>query len=918
MGGEPSNARGSILGEYQILDSAPEEEFDRLTALAADYTKATLSAIGLLDNDREWMKSTHGELEIAQETPLDQTFCRFLLEEDQLVVPDATQDPRFSSLPAVTGVPKVRSYAGVAVKAYDGRTVGSFCVLDTEARQYEEAELEILRTLARQVEALLELRRTRDKLNRLAPDAPPTYQELTRRLAMLYDHAASPFYMVDEDWRFVYMNAASAGFLGHTREELIGRKLWEDFPEAKTSTFRDRMFEVAETHQNQEFELFFEPLDTWFHVRLIYADPGVAVFYDDISDRILRMRQVTEDEERFRLLSEVTHDALFDWDPIAGRLSWSLGVEALLGYRPDELVDEEFAWQNLLHPDDLEPAQSTISAAFASGSDRWSVHSRWIRKDGRVIRVDVNGRLIRDRLGKVVRAVGGVSDETEQVIAAGRIQMLAALLDKARDAIMVYDLTGKIEFWNESAEELYGWKAAEARGQQVHELLYEDPGQFLAAQAELVTEREWDGELPQQNRDGESLDVKVNWSLVPDVNHTERILAIHTDVTHSKKLEMQLLRVERIKTIGRLAGGIAHDLNNILAPILATVSAHRGTTDNPELEEDLEMIETCVVRGAEMIRQLLEFARGASGTKVPTDILEILDDVRRMVAETFPKSIEFVIQAKRDLPAISAVPTQIHQVITNLLINARDAMPDGGVLEISFDEVAVESHGDGMEPGSFVQIRVRDSGMGIPEEEQERIFEPFYTTKEIGKGTGLGLSTVHRIVSDHGGILSVDSVEGRGTTFTVLLPVDEFEAPEAASTQSHEVTTDSSEHRILVVDDEEAIRRVATNILRRRGYDVLTATNGAEALQVLEESGRVDLVILDMAMPVMDGAHFILALQELGTQLVIIASTGFDFDQSAPPAVRSAIFDFLPKPYDMGQLLQAVQTGLTEARDRQS
>jgi two-component system cell cycle sensor histidine kinase/response regulator CckA len=388
--------------------------------------------------------------------------------------------------------------------------------------------------------------------------------------------------------------------------------------------------------------------------------------------------------------------------------------------------------------------------------------------------------VLKDRLARLPSAVRRAVAETEEMAlrqkAEDKIREQAALLDKAQDAIMVRDLEDRIIYWNKSAERLYGWSAEEVVGRDATQFFcVGDSPQHKRACQHVLEDGEWVGELRQLTRTGKPIIVESRWTLVREKAGVPKAkLIINTDVTERRKLEAQLLRAQRLETIGALAGGIAHDLNNVLAPILIGTQVLGAEPLGGDARKVLETMRARAQRGAEMIQQILSFARGVGGEPAVLDIKNSLAEVQTLAGETFPRSIRIQVKVPQQLYAVKGNATQLHQVLLNLCVNARDAMPNGGSLCLAAQNVALDKTITRWQPepvsGPFVRISVSDTGHGIPPELLDQIFEPFFTTKELGKGTGLGLSTVLGIVKSHGGFLDVASAADKGTTFEFYLP----------------------------------------------------------------------------------------------------------------------------------------------------
>jgi PAS domain S-box-containing protein len=630
----------------------------------------------------------------------------------------------------------------------------------------------------------------------------------------------------------------------------------------------------------------------------------------DITESKEYQEKLASSEEKFRILSNATNDAIWDWDLTTEAVWWNEGYVRLFGYTLEEGVA---SWTDHIHEDDRERVIESIFDAIEHKKDTWSEEYRYIHKNGTELIVSDRGFIIRDADGRALRMVGGMSDITRARRAQARLEELATLLDKAQDAIVVRDLDHRVQFWNKSAERLYGWSAEEVEGQRLDRLLFKDPTQFYQAVGETLKNGEWVGELEQETRDGATVTIEGHWSLVRKDDGTPKsILAINTDISERKRLEKKFLRAQRMETVGTLAGGVAHDLNNMLTPIMMSVTLLKEDEEDERRLRDLSNIEMSAARGAAMVRQLLTFARGADGGHMPVDLSLVAKDVQKIARDTFPKNIDFRLEGPENIWKVQADPTQLHQVLVNLCINARDAMPDGGVLSLSLTHIVLDEVYSDMNPeaapGPYVHIVVEDTGTGMPPEVLDRMFEPFYTTKEVGQGTGLGLSTVHSIVLQHGGFIHVYSEVGKGTKFKVYLPAI------ASSADSEEVALAQTQlprgrgELILVVDDEDTIRNVSERTLERFGYRVILAKNGAEAVSLYaQHRSEIALVITDMAMPVMDGPATIVALRSIDPDVKIVGSSGLDANGNVAKAVDAGVKDFVPKPYTAETLLTTIR-----------
>jgi len=421
--------------------------------------------------------------------------------------------------------------------------------------------------------------------------------------------------------------------------------------------------------------------------------------------------------------------------------------------------------------------------------------------------------------------------------------------------------------------------------------------------------------LHQFNRDGKEVIVSSRWTLVRDEQaQAKSILVVNTDITSSKQLEAQFLRAQRLESIGTLAGGIAHDLNNVLTPIMMAIQLLEAQVTDERSLRLLPILKNNTKRGAALVKQVLSFARGIEGERTVLQVRHLISEIKQIAKQTFPKSIEFYTDIPQDLWTVSGDATQLHQVLMNLCVNARDAMPVGGTISICAENLIVDQNYARMnieaKVGAYIVLTVSDTGTGMPKDILDRIFEPFFTTKEIGKGTGLGLSTVLGIVKSHGGFIKVTSDVGRGTQFKVYLPA--VVATETQHTEDLELPKGNGE-LVLVVDDEVAICEVTKTSLETYGYRVLTASDGIEAIATYaQKKSDISVVLLDMMMPSMDGATTIRTLQKINPYVKIIAISGITSNEKIAKNAGSTVKTFLSKPYTSKKLLKTINLVLTE------
>jgi two-component system, cell cycle sensor histidine kinase and response regulator CckA len=519
--------------------------------------------------------------------------------------------------------------------------------------------------------------------------------------------------------------------------------------------------------------------------------------------------------------------------------------------------------------------------------------------------------------GSVASVLGITRDISNLKLAEQKNREQAALIDISPDAIMVCDLNYHALFWNPGAEKMYGWTDTEIVGKDTGKLLFpQNSSQLENSRQKILQMGEWQGELSKITNSGQEIQVSSRCKLLLNESGAAyAILMIDRDITKQKQLESQFLRAQRLESLGTLAGGIAHDLNNVLTPILGI--AQLLPLKLPPLNEQnkgmLKILVDSSRRGAYMVQQILTFARGLEGEQVPLQPAHLLVELEAMCKSTFPKSIQISLDiVDRDLWLVAANATHLHQVFMNFSVNARDAMPNGGVLSISaenrvIDEAFVQANLDA-KVGSYVVITFSDTGIGIPPEHIDRIFEPFFTTKPLGEGTGLGLSTAMGIIKNHSGFMTVSSKVSQGTTFQVFLPA--IQISETVSVEAPKLL-DGQGELILVVDDESNIREMLQLTLENYNYRVITANNGVEAIAAYaKQSNDIKVVLIDIMMPLMDGTTAIQTLRQFNPQVKIIACSGIASNASFCQA--AGVKDFLSKPFTTDNLLNTLHRLLQE------
>ena len=616
-----------------------------------------------------------------------------------------------------------------------------------------------------------------------------------------------------------------------------------------------------------------------------------------------------QSEERFRQLAENIQEVFWMSNANSHQLLYvSPAYEKVWGRSLASLYANQ-TWMETIHPSDRNRVQT---AYFEKALLGYEQKYRIIRPDGSIRWIWDRGFPIVNN-GEVHRIVGIAEDISERQQAEEKIREQAALLDISTDAILVRDLENRILFWNKGAEHIYGWRKEEVLYKNASEVLYnQTPIEIETAILTVIAKGKWQGELSKVTKTGKEILVESRWTLVCDESgKPNSILTVDTDITDKKHLEAQLFRAQRLESIGTLASGIAHDLNNILTPILAVAQLLPLKYSNIYQENDrlLAILEDSAKRGANLVKQILSFARGVEGKHMTLQLRHIILEVAKIIQETFPKSIEITIDVPQNLWTVFGDSTQLHQVLMNLCVNARDAMPDGGTLTILGENLFIDKNYSRMnleaEEGLYTVITVMDTGIGISKEIIDRIFEPFFTTKEVGKGTGLGLSTVIGIIKKHGGFVSVDSEVQHGTRFQLYLKaVEDVEAP----IEEDLVSLDGNGELILVVDDEQFIQDTIKTSLVLHNYKTMIASDGIEAIALYAQHKKeISAVLIDIMLPAMDGLTAIRTLQKINPQVKVIANSGLMSSSKLSELTSVGVKTFLSKPYTVRELLHTLQ-----------
>lgn len=646
----------------------------------------------------------------------------------------------------------------------------------------------------------------------------------------------------------------------------------------------------------------------------------------DISEYKQVELELRESKERYCSVVKSMHEGVVIQQADGKITSCNASAESILGLSAKEIKGRTYQdprWHTIHEdgspfPGETHPAMITLHTGKPCLDKVMGVH----KPNGELTWILINSEPLFLPGETIPHAVvTSFSDITQRKQAEETIAEQAQLLDITTDAILVKDLNETILYCNRSAEQIYGWTKEELIGKTANELLYQKISpEFEEALSKVVETGSWLGELRKVTASGQNITVNSRWTLVRDeAGNPESILTVDTDITEKKQLENQFLRIQRLESLGTLASGIAHDLNNMLTPILAIAQLlPLKLKDHHDLGEMLSMLENSAKRGANLVKQILTFARGNEGKRTVLQIKHLLKDIEQFATGTFPKSIVIQRNLPQDLLTVSADPTQMHQVLMNLVVNARDAMPDGGTITMEAHNLYIDENYARMnleaKVGHYIVVTIADTGTGIPPKIIDRIFDPFFTTKEVGKGTGLGLSTAIGIIKNHGGFFEVNSELGKGSQFKVYLPSS---VETRIETAGENITQIGNSELILVVDDEAAICEIIKTTLESHNFEVLTASDGIEAISsYVQHKKTCSLVLMDMMMPEMDGVTAIRTLQQLNPQVQIIAMSGLASTEALAQAAGNGIQGFLAKPFTKYDLLNTINAVLSVSSEQ--
>lgn len=749
------------------------------------------------------------------------------------------------------------------------------------------------------------------------------------RFRKLIEHAPDGLVLIGKQNTFTYISPSAYKIFGYTPGEMLSilnpdelthpddlpmvytilEELMRNPSEIQTLMYRFR-------HKNGSWRWIESTFSNLFSV------PGVESIV--INFRDITERKELEENLRFRshLLDQI-YNGVLATDRENKIIYWNKFAEELHGWTEEEVLGKRIV-------DFLVAEESLISeeeyASEFEKNNRWSGEVVLLRKDGSRFPALVTHTVIRSAGGEITGTVGVSVDitgqkkaEQEMLESQRQLELQGAALESAANAIAITDRDGIIQWVNSAFVSLTGYTREEAIGSEPNILKSgKMPDEFFADMwKKVINGNVWSGELVNKRKDGTEYEEKMTITPVKKADGTiTHYVAIKEDVSGENELQRQLVQAQKLESIGTLASGIAHDFNNILGIILGYCSLlERSRQDEQRFKENLHTIKQAVNRGANLVQQILTFARKTDIMNEIVNVNKLVRELSQMLNETFPKSVTIKLKLDKNIPSIVIDQTQVNQALLNLCVNARDSILDkekpygsisirtgyinGKKLQSKFEEAV---------PDKYVYVSVSDTGTGIDKEIRARIYDPFYTTKAPDKGTGLGLSLVYGVVKTYNGFIDLETEVGKGSTFTLYIPVyQQIQQAETDSAADAQINIHGNE-TLLVVEDEEKLRDVLHEVLVNKGYKVILAQNGEEAVvKYKEHKDEIALVISDVGLPKMSGIELFHALLQINPEIRTILASGFIEPGVSSELYKKGIKEIIHKPYNTIEILQKVR-----------
>ncbi|TFH41548.1 MAG: PAS domain S-box protein [Chrysiogenales bacterium] len=730
--------------------------------------------------------------------------------------------------------------------------------------------------------------------------------------------------------RLIFANEALAQMLGYGVDELCEmapERLWGLIHPEDRTVFIQRYRE----------RISGKPVTTHYDFRIVRKDGSVGrlemfasmiemdgetvvqASFVDITDRKRAEEQLDQSEEKYRAIIDNIQEGYYEVD-LSGNLTlFNRAFLTILGYGADEMIGMNN--RSFMDGENAEKVFRVFNGVYRSGASVRACDWEIIRNDGEKRIVEASVTLIRDAAGAPAGFRGIIRDVTEQKTMARLLaeseRRYHTVYDVAPLAFVLWDRERRITGWNRHAEKVFGWRREEVLGEDLLEFLIpESERPRIAKVVEKLVRGVLPGHVIIENLTKRGKVITCEWNNTvfrDNEGRIEEVLSLALDLTDRKKLEEELFQSRKMESIGRLAGGVAHDLNNMLTPIIgyAEILLLDSPMEEPHLE-GLIQIKDAAERARDMAHQLLAFGRKQVLEMKTVDLGAAVSSFEKILRRTIREDIELAIRLPSEPCTIRTDPSQIEQILLNLAVNAQDAMPGGGMIVIEVARVTIDDkfakHHPDARPGEHALLSISDTGCGMDSETLEQVFEPFFTTRE--SGTGLGLATVYGIVRQHNGCVRASSRPGSGTTFLIYLPRVDGVAVEGRIIPRAPVGPAAGE-TILVVEDEVSVRTLAEKILSKMGYRVLTASNGEEAIGVISGfAGKIHLLLTDVIMPKMDGKKLYREVAALRDDIKVVFMSGYPHDVIARRGVMEEGVHFIQKPFSFTALLEKIREAL--------
>jgi PAS domain S-box-containing protein len=918
--GSPAHQDTPAAGTLQrlALDGAPADRalgaaFDRVARIAAAALRAPVAVVCIIDEGEARVVGHHvAGVSMSGADDASATLERACEACASTVFAPAPDRDGAGATAAAPGAP-----LGVPIVTADGAAVGGLCVMDDESRVWSSDDHSLLTDLAITLVSEVALRSALAEHARL-DHARSHMEAMLRGLA----NQSLTGNVVGQDGRAIFVNQRYAEIFGYTTDEILampdtnGLVLESERP-IVAEMMRGRLAGEGDVHYQtvgQRSDGSTVPIEVYGSSFILDGRLATTATVLDVSARARAEAALRESEERFRALSVASPVGIFNSNG-AGQVTyanprllqiWGMSEERMLGH----------GWIDQVHPDDREELVAAWLDAL-SNEREYEREYRLLLGDGSLRWVHGRSAPLHNGTGGVV---GTIEDVTERRTSEDRVHArerhFRALIEHASDMTAVIDAAGMFTYVSPGHVSSLGYAPEYLEGLPALDLVHPDDRGAATAMIDLVSTQPGQSarlQLRYRHRDGMwRTIVTVATNLLHESAVRGVVLNSH-DVTERVDLEGQVRQAQRMEAVGRLAGGVAHDFNNLLTVIRSYSDLALDAIDPAEpVHADVLEVRKAADRAATLTRQLLAFGRKQVLQPRRMNVNHKLADLQSMLERLIGEHIVFEIRYAADPWPLRTDPGQLEQVLVNLVVNARDAMPEGGTLAMRTENVRLDTVAArelGVAPGCYVSIEVQDSGTGIDPLLLPHIFEPFFTTKDMGKGTGLGLATVYGIVQQSGGHVRVHSLPDEGSRFTVLLPRDESETIDPAI--ASEMRMPYGTETILLVEDETAVRAAVRRMLERQGYTVLEAGDGMQALAVWQSHGEsVDLVLTDAVMPVLGGSALIARLRAERPDVRIIVMTGYTADVASTEALLATGASFLQKPVTPEVLLSCVRDSL--------